>query len=120
MSCIYPSSGFLGMALHSMIIYVWCRKNPHINLQFIIIPMKAPYLPYALLLFHYFSYGKYYFWVNITNRVLDSDITGMIAGHIYYYFSDILPKIAKARKWKRTEFLVTPSILYTVVIIDDS
>ena len=44
----------------------------------------------------------------------------MIAGHIYYYFSDILPKIAKAREWKHTEFLVTPSVLYTIVIIDDS
>lgn len=42
---------------------------------------------------------------------MDSDIIGMIAGHIYYYISDILPKIAKARKWKRTEFLKTPSFL---------
>lgn len=47
------------MALHSMIIYVWCRKNPHINLQFLFIPMKAPYFPYILMAFHYFSYGKY-------------------------------------------------------------
>ena len=58
-SCIYPSSGFLGMALHSMIIYVWCRKNPHINLQFLFIPMKAPYFPYILMAFHYFSYGRF-------------------------------------------------------------
>lgn len=90
------------MALHSMNIYVWCRKNPHINVQFIFIPMKAPWFPVILLLFHCISYG----------RVLDSDIIGFAVGHIYYYLSDVLPKIAKARKWKRTEFIHTPRVLW--------
>ena len=90
------------MALHTMIIYVWCRKNPHINIQFLFIRMSASYFPVALLLFHYFTYGT----------IMDSDIVGMIAGHIYYYLADILPKIAKIRHWKRTRFIVTPRLLY--------
>ena len=84
-----------------MIIYVWCRKNPHINIQFLFIRMSASYFPVALLLFHYFTYGT----------IMDSDIVGMIAGHIYYYLADILPKIAKIRHWKRTRFIVTPRLL---------
>ena len=64
--------------------------------------MKAPWFPVVLLVFHYISYG----------RILDSDIAGMLAGHIYYYLTDVLPKLAKARKWKRTEFLTTPRFLY--------
>ena len=89
------------MALHTMIIYVWCRKNPHINVQFIMITMKAPYFPLVLVIFHYISYGK----------IMTSDIIGMAVGHVYYYFSDILPKIAKIRHWKRTEFIKTPRLL---------
>ena len=89
------------MALHMMIIYVWCRKNPHINIQFLFIRMSASYFPAVLLLFHYFTYGT----------IMDSDVVGMIAGHIYYYLADILPKIAKVRQWKRTRFIVTPRVL---------
>ena len=92
------------MALHSMNIYVWCRKNPHMNIQFLFLPMKSPWFPVVLLVFHYISYG----------RILDSDIAGMLAGHIYYYLTDVLPKLAKARKWKRTEFLKTPRFLYVL------
>ena len=85
-----------------MIIYVWCRKNPHINIQFLFIRMAASYFPMVLLLFHYISYGT----------VMDSDIVGMIVGHIYFYFADILPKIAKIRKWKYSRFIITPRLLY--------
>ena len=95
------------MALHSMIIYVWCRKNPHINLQFLFIPMKAPYFPYILMAFHYFSYGKYHRAPSLT-----VGFWTLISGHIYYYFSDILPKIAKVRGWKRTTFIEAPSFLH--------
>ena len=42
---------------------------------------------------------------------MDSDVVGMISGHIYYYLSDILPKIAKVRGWKRTTFLEAPRFL---------
>lgn len=51
-----------------------------------------------------------------------SDVVGICAGHIYYYFMDVLPKVAKIRKWKRTEFIPTPKFvkkLFGQVIPED-
>ena len=42
---------------------------------------------------------------------MDSDVVGMISGHIYYSLSDIRPKIAKVRGWKRTTFIEAPRFL---------
>ena len=52
---------------------------------------------------------------SVLRRFMDSDVVGMISGHIYYYLSDILPKIAKVRGWKRTTFIEAPRFLYTIV-----
>ena len=70
-----------------------------------VLPLHSDGLPLLLL-------RQVPFCSFLNSRLLDSDVVGMISGHIYYYFSDILPKIAKVRGWKRTTFIEAPSFLH--------
>ena len=43
---------FLGEALTTMIVYVWCRRNPNVRYNFFgLFTFQAPYLPWILVLF---------------------------------------------------------------------
>lgn len=43
---------FLGEALTTMIVYVWCRRNPYVRYNFFgLFNFQAPYLPWILVLF---------------------------------------------------------------------
>lgn len=42
---------FLGEALTTMIVYIWCRRNPYVRFNFIgLFTFQAPYLPWILVL----------------------------------------------------------------------
>ena len=42
---------FLGEALTTMIVYVWCRRNPYVRYNFFgLFTFQAPYLPWILVL----------------------------------------------------------------------
>ena len=42
---------FLGEALTTMLVYVWCRRNPYIRYNFFgLFTFEAPYLPWILVL----------------------------------------------------------------------
>ena len=49
------------------------------------------------------------------NRVPIADLIGIFCGHVYYYFADVLPKIAKLRGWKKQEFVKAPKLLYVKI-----
>lgn len=43
---------FLGQAFTIMLVYVWCRRNPYVRMNFFgILDFRAPYLPWVLLAF---------------------------------------------------------------------
>lgn len=43
---------FLGQAFTIMLVYVWCRRNPYVGMNFFgILDFRAPYLPWVLLAF---------------------------------------------------------------------
>ena len=42
---------FLGEALTTMLVYIWCRRNPYIRYNFFgLFTFEAPYLPWILVL----------------------------------------------------------------------
>ncbi|KAK8810494.1 hypothetical protein WA158_007069 [Blastocystis sp. Blastoise] len=97
----FPFSILLGNSLITTLLYIWARKNPFIHVQLFVVPMTAPYLPWAFALMS-----------TITNETIPTpDLIGIFCGHVYYYFSDVLPKVAKLRGWKKQEFITAPSFL---------
>mmetsp|Transcript_16004 Transcript_16004/g.34763 ORF Transcript_16004/g.34763 Transcript_16004/m.34763 type:complete len:229 (-) Transcript_16004:367-1053(-) len=86
---------FLGSSLTFMMVYVWGRRNQHVNMSFLgLFNFNAPWLPWVLLLF---------------SVMLGSspvvDLLGMGAGHMYYFLEDVYPRIS-GRRW-----LKTPNVL---------
>jgi len=42
---------FLGEALTTMFVYIWCRRNPYVRYNFFgLFTFQAPYLPWILVL----------------------------------------------------------------------
>lgn len=39
------------------------------------------------------------------------DIIGMVVGHVYFYFEDVLPSIAEARGWTVRHPFAAPDLL---------
>lgn len=39
------------------------------------------------------------------------DLMGITVGHLYFYLEDVLPEIARIRKWRLRHFLPTPRAL---------
>lgn len=78
---------FLSPCISSMMLYLWCRRNPTFNLNFLeIFHFRAPFLPWVLMLFVImFGFNPVY------------DVIGVAVGHIYYYLEDVLPKIPETR-----------------------
>ncbi|XP_044145695.1 derlin-2-like [Bufo gargarizans] len=87
---------FLGQAFTLMLMYIWCRRNPFVQINILgLVTVQAPYLP----------------WVFICISVLvgDSilvDALGIAAGHIYFFLEDVFPNQPGGKK-----LLVTPAIL---------
>jgi Derlin-2/3 len=98
MLAIAPLSGvlILGHSLTSMVLYVWARRNQHVRMS----------------LFHLFNFNAPYFpWVMLGLSVLLGsspmrDLLGIGAGHIYFYFEDVLPRITGGRRYLRAPRLV--------------
>lgn len=72
----------LGPVLSSVIIYVWTRKNPNVQIQlFGCFVFPAFYLPFILPLFSLVSERK----------ILKNEILGIFVGHFYYFFKFVFP-----------------------------
>ena len=77
-------------------VYVWGRRNQHVNMSFLgLFNFNAPWLPWVLLLF---------------SVMLGSspvvDLLGMGAGHMYYFFEDVYPRISVRRCHFRPTFML--------------
>eukprot|EP01060_Flectonema_neradi_P037088 TRINITY_DN736_c10_g1_i1.p1 TRINITY_DN736_c10_g1~~TRINITY_DN736_c10_g1_i1.p1 ORF type:complete len:217 (+),score=5.82 TRINITY_DN736_c10_g1_i1:93-743(+) len=88
---------FLSHSLVTMVLYVWSRRNPDEHLSIYgLVTLSAPYLAYILL-----ALGI------IFDHSPISDLIGIAAGHIFWYFEDILPKLIGRNK----EIIPTPGFL---------
>ncbi|BBN15612.1 Derlin-2/3 [Marchantia polymorpha subsp. ruderalis] len=86
---------FLSNSLTFMMVYVWSKRNPNVQMSFLgLFSFTAPYLPWVLLLFSLMVASSP--WV---------DILGMAAGHAYYFLEDVYPVMTGRR------ILKTPGII---------
>lgn len=75
---------FLGSPLSFSLVYIWSRRNPGVRLSFLgLFVFNAPYLPWVLLGFS----------LVLNSSLPKDDLLGIGVGHIYYFFSDIYPRI---------------------------
>jgi Derlin-2/3 len=91
---------FLGHPLAFMMVYVWARDAENLNVRMSLLglfPFNAPYLPWVLLLFSLFL-----------GNPIETDILGIIVGHIYYFLETVFPKVAEVRGWRLRKII--PSI----------
>lgn len=95
---------FLGHPLAFMMVYIWARvpENIHVRMSLLgLFPFNAPYLPWVLLLFSLFL-----------GNPIETDLLGILVGHIYYFLDTVYPQVADVRGWTWRRILVTPSILH--------
>jgi len=91
---------FYGGCLTTMIVYVWGRKNEHLALNFLgLFNFRAPYLVWVFLLFNIIFQGRY-----------ETDLAGIVIGHIYFYLTDVFPNMPGG-----VRLLKTPRILLRVL-----
>nr|CAG4650443.1 EOG090X0CFQ [Sida crystallina] len=87
---------FLGHSLTTMLVYVWARRNPYVQMNFFgLLPFRAPYLPWVLVAFS----------VLLGNTVM-VDILGIAIGHLYFFLEDVFPNQPGGKR-----LLATPRIL---------
>ena len=88
---------FLASALSFVLLYVWSRKSPYIDVTFWGFQFKAWHLPFVLLLFT-FIMGN--------SPVLD--IFGILVGHLYHFLMDIVPRVYNKN------LIACPQVLYNI------
>eukprot|EP01114_Cavostelium_apophysatum_P015820 TRINITY_DN4394_c0_g1_i1.p1 TRINITY_DN4394_c0_g1~~TRINITY_DN4394_c0_g1_i1.p1 ORF type:complete len:244 (-),score=21.19 TRINITY_DN4394_c0_g1_i1:89-820(-) len=86
---------FLAPSLAFVVVYVWSRRNPHVQLSFLgLFNFNAPYLPWVIIGF-----------ALLLNHSPTADILGVIVGHIYYFLEDVYPQTTGRRLLKTPGFL---------------
>jgi len=70
-----------------MMLYMWSRKNPNIELSFLdVFHFRSCFLPYFIFMMTLLS-----------GYDVTLDLLGMIAGHVYYFFEDVVPRVPDTR-----------------------
>ncbi|KAG9414880.1 ER-associated protein degradation protein [Aphanomyces cochlioides] len=88
----YP---FLGEPMIFMILYVWSRKHPEQMVSFWGFQFKALYFPWAMVGFTLLTGGDPI-----------PELAGVFAGHVFYFFLEILPNTKDIHLLKTPQFLV--------------
>ena len=96
---------FLGHSLSFMMVYIWGRDpiNLDVQMNFLgLFPFTAPYLPWVLLLFSI-----------VIGNPIETDLLGIVVGHIYYFLDVVYPLVATRRGWSEgyRNILITPAII---------
>jgi len=85
----------LGKCLIMMLIYIWSRKNPDLNMTFMFgVRFQSFYFPWVLVAFDVLMGGFPL-----------PEVIGILVGHIYYFLEDIYPVTGGTRILKTPQFL---------------
>ncbi|KAH7616042.1 putative Derlin-1 [Nannochloris sp. 'desiccata'] len=85
-----------GPSLIFMMLYLWSKQNPNTPISlFGIINLQAVYLPFALLALDVVQGGS-----------PKSGIVGILAGHVYYFLTDVYPRANGRHLIKTPQWLV--------------
>jgi Derlin-2/3 len=100
----FPNIVFFGPSLTFMLVYLWSRRNPGMQMNlFYLLTITAPYLPWVLMGFSALVGHSGY-----------RDLLGIAVGHTYFFLEDVWPSLAKARGWWITSVLPSPSNLWAL------
>lgn len=71
---------WLGMAFTQVFVYIWARRNPYTLLSFLGFIIRAPFIPWVFAGFSILLGGE-----------VQSDLVGIVVGHVYYFLEDVFP-----------------------------
>ena len=101
LSSYFSNIVFFGPSLTFMLVYLWSRRNPGMQINlFFLFNFTAPYLPLVLM-------GMSVLLGHSVTR----DALGLAVGHTYYFLEDVWPVLAKARGWSASTLIPNPSNL---------
>jgi len=89
---------FLGAPLVFSVLYLWSKRNANSPVSFWGFSFKGAYLPFVLMGF-----------AVLMGSSIVSDAAGIAAGHLFYFFAEVLPL-----KYGRP-FLTTPEFLIQLI-----
>jgi Derlin-2/3 len=90
MAAIVLGMEFPSFCLSMMMIYVWARRNPNVIINFLeIFQVRAAFLPYCIVML-----------MLLFGSSLKYDLIGILAGHLYYYLEDVVPKLPETEDFK--------------------
>ncbi len=96
---------FFGSSLSSMLVYLWARRNPGLQISLLdLVTFSAPWLPWALLAFG----------AAMGNDPLQ-DALGIAVGHALFFLEDVYPRLASARGWAVTALVPNPTNVLAVM-----
>ncbi|OAF70857.1 Degradation in endoplasmic reticulum protein 3 [Intoshia linei] len=73
---------FLSHSLMMVFVYLWSRRKPNVLINMMgLFTFRAPYLPWVLVSISFLLMGE----------SLWTDLIGIFAGHVYFYFKDVFP-----------------------------
>ncbi|AFZ79001.1 Derl-like family member protein [Theileria equi strain WA] len=82
LSQIFGHSMFYGGTMINILTYIWGRKNPYSRVGIVFLSVPAPYLPWILTILSY-----------LADYLLNENLLGILVGHVYYFFTDVFPKM---------------------------
>jgi len=101
LAALFLGLEFLSPCLSSMMLYLWTRRNPTVQINFLeIFQFRAPIMPWFLILF-----------VLMFGMNPKYDLIGVLAGHMYYYLEDVVPFLPETEDFK---LLKPPQMLVTL------
>ena len=112
-----PSYVFVGISLKFMILYYWTRRNPFFRVSLYMIPLKATLLPYALLFVQFLTTAEWERAMKLICRVPWSGIIGIVLGHTYYFFRDVVPTAYRKQGKRDPRWTRAPCILYGSTVL---
>jgi len=89
------SAFFLGLqnmsgSLSAMMLYMWARKNPNIEMSFLdVFHFRSCFLPYFMFMM-----------ILLSGYDVTLDLLGMIAGHVYFFFEEVVPRVPETRSMR--------------------
>lgn len=100
---IFSKIKFLGHPFAFMMVYIWGKDPENANVRMSLLglfPFNAPYLPWVLLSFSL-----------IMGNPVETDLLGIVVGHIFYFLEFVYPNVAFVRRWSVKRVMVTPGFL---------
>lgn len=86
---------FCGPAIVFFMLYQWSRKQPHQQVEFYGFRFHAWHIPFVMVLVAVLLGGN-----------IQLDIGGIIAGHIYHFIHDIVPRVYGITLIRTPQFII--------------